>query len=38
MNSKVRGTDTPMALENGRIVLPSGTEYRVLLLPDLPGQ
>ncbi len=22
MNSKVRGTDTPMALENGRIVLP----------------
>ena len=22
MNSKVRGTDTPMALDNGRIVLP----------------
>ena len=22
MNSKVRGTETPMALENGRIVLP----------------
>lgn len=22
--------------ENGRIVLPAGTEYRVLLLPDLP--
>ena len=22
MNSKIRGTDTPMALENGRIVLP----------------
>jgi hypothetical protein len=34
------GCDTPSLMEarvsDGRIVLPSGTEYRVLLLPDLP--